>query len=228
MIRTSAMTALALSAFVASVAMAAPLAPHDLVDLARRCGPDVDPTTTLAIIAHESGGRPYVVAVNAQGDQAAWSNEFDGLDAAAAAAEQAIGQGRSVDMGLMQINSGNLAALASSVRDALEPCRNVTLGTGLLATAFAKELPAGADSENEDGQEALARSLSRYNTGRPDAGLTNGYVAKVKRHAVPAITPSMPESPTLSPSTLSTPQTAEDRLKAAIEADIDVDVGAGE
>jgi type IV secretion system protein VirB1 len=73
----------------------------------------------------------------------------------------------------MQINSGNLSALGMTVEDALDPCRSLEAGANLLSLAYSQ------GTSKADRQAALLIALSRYNTGRPLAGLVNGYVGQV-------------------------------------------------
>lgn len=208
----------AFSAFlVCSVVHAQEAGASWLADLARRCAPDVDPVTTLAIVAQESGGHPYTVGINASGDRPAESRVFDSAEDAVVAAELAIAQGRVVDLGLMQVSSPNLGRLGLTVREVLEPCANVRAGASILSQAYATELQrTGAPDSGiavNDGieQQALSSALSRYNTGDPVAGLRNGYVHKVKAK-VPALAPDSGAAPADSASL----------LEAAIRSDLDV------
>jgi type IV secretion system protein VirB1 len=90
----------------------------------------------------------------------------------------------SVDLGLMQINSGNLADLKLTISETFDACRNVAAGARVLTAGYFAP-PAGGDT-----QPALHQSLSRYNTGDRQRGFVNGYVARVQASAeqiVPAI-----------------------------------------
>jgi type IV secretion system protein VirB1 len=86
--------------------------------------------------------------------------------------------GNSVDMGLMQINSRNLARLHMSVADAFEPCRNVHAAAVILTGEY--KLAAHVQ---ENSTQALLAAISAYNTGNFRDGLRNGYVAKVLQNA---------------------------------------------
>ena len=59
------------------------------------------------------------------------------------------------DVGLMQINERNFGWLGLTPQSALDPCQSIRAAAQLL------------------------QSYSRYNTGAPDRGFANGYVAKV-------------------------------------------------
>ena len=92
--------------------------------------------------------------------------------------------GNSVDLGLMQINSANLARLGLTVAGAFDPCRNMAAGAQILADDYL------AGPVNRDMQVRLRQALSRYNTGDSAVGFVNGYVARVQAAAgqiVPAI-----------------------------------------
>lgn len=73
------------------------------------------------------------------------------------------------DWGLMQINDSNFALLGiRSPAEVLDPCRN---------------LQAAAD---------LYRTLSRYNSGKPDASLDYARAIVSRMHLIPASGPSIP------------------------------------
>ena len=86
--------------------------------------------------------------------------------------------GHSVDLGLMQINSANLARLGLSIADAFDACRSIKAGAQMLEADY---------------RAAMRDALSRYNTGDPVRGIVNGYVARVEasaRAVVPSISAS--------------------------------------
>src|ERR1700759_1148245 len=116
--------------------------------LSLQCAPSVDPHMLVAIGQHESRLDPLTIHDNTTGQV------LHGADVAAAAS-QLITAGHSVDLGLMQINSRNLALLGLSVDDAFPACRSVEAAARLLAL------------------------FSRYNTGSPQRGIANGYATKV-------------------------------------------------
>lgn len=146
--------------------------------LAEACAPAVAPETLLSVVQVESRFDPLAIGVNGKprvAVSAATPQE------AAVKASALIAAGRSVDLGLAQINSKNLGWLGLSVADAFDPCRNLA--------AASKVLQAGYEPSAKP-QPALRRALSRYNTGDARRGFANGYVAKVERAAaevVPAI-----------------------------------------
>jgi type IV secretion system protein VirB1 len=116
--------------------------------LALQCAPMIDPTVIVAIGQHESGLDPLTIHDNTTGQ----SLHGDGVIAAAA---RLIAAGHSVDLGLMQINSHNLALLGLPLRDAFVACKSVEAAARLLAL------------------------FSRYNTGSPTRGVINGYAPRV-------------------------------------------------
>jgi type IV secretion system protein VirB1 len=87
-----------------------------------------------------------------------------------AAARQLIAAGHLVDLGAWQINSRNLSLLRLGVADAFEPCK--------AAAAAAR----------------LIELFSRYDTGSPSRGITNGYAAAVLAaiHSVKAASATVP------------------------------------
>lgn len=150
--------------------------------LAAACAPGVAFETLAAVMRAESGFD--TLAVNVNGSDGGRRHPAT-REAAAALATALIAAGRSVDLGLMQVNSGNLHALGLSVADAFEPCANLRAGARLLRAGY-----VAAVHDVADPQRALRIAFSRYNTGDPARGFANGYVARVQAAAeavVPAI-----------------------------------------
>jgi type IV secretion system protein VirB1 len=134
------------------------------------CAANVAPVTLEAVIRVESHGDPLALHVNglqAQPFPAASVPEAVGI------AANYIRRGYSVDIGLMQINSRNLAALGMTVERALDPCANVHGGAAILTADYAE-----AARRLGEGQPALRAALSAYNTGDFCRGFRNGYVAR--------------------------------------------------
>lgn len=168
----------------------------DTAALAAQCAPAIAPETLLSIVAVESGFDPLAIGVNGVPRLTVAATS---PGEAAAKARALIAQGRSVDLGLAQINSRNLAALGLDVAAAFDPCRNLAASADLLSRDYARSVAARIGV-----QAALRATLSYYNTGDPRRGLANGYVAKVATaaaHVVPAIatTPDRPDLPADSP-----------------------------
>jgi type IV secretion system protein VirB1 len=150
--------------------------------LAAQCAPSVAPQTLLAVVQVESGFDPLAIGVN--GPRRAQLHPGT-IEEATTTAERLIGQGLSVDLGLGQINSKNLSALALTVSDAFNACRNLAASARVLADGYQRFAP-GPGQE----QAAIQTSLSLYNTGDPGRGFRNGYVGKVMSAAgriVPAL-----------------------------------------
>lgn len=151
------------------------------VTIAAQCGPAVHVNTLAAIAQAESGFHSGAVNDNTDGRHYYPRN----LEEAVSLATNLIAiQRHSVDLGLMQINSANLANLRMTIEEAFDPCKNLAAGARILAKAYRQE-PSG-----EEEQVSLLQALSRYNTGHPTRGLRNGYVLRVQAAAeqvVPAI-----------------------------------------
>jgi type IV secretion system protein VirB1 len=179
--------------------------------LAATCAPSVAPETLAAVARAESGFNAHAINLNGAGGgtQPVGSRE----EAIALATELVVVRRRSVDLGLMQVNSANLGRLGLSIADAFDPCRSMEAGARVLAEGYA----AAARSE-ADPQRALRVALSRYNTGHPERGFANGYVGRIEASAervVPALrlrgeasvnpTPPAPSPGTASPATPAPP-----------------------
>ena len=120
--------------------------------LAAACAPSVAPETLTAIAHVESGLRTLAIHANGPGGGTILPTT---RQEAIERAQALLREGRSIDIGLMQINSRNLGWLGLSVEDAFDPCRNIAAGARVLT------------------------SFSGYNTGHPQRGFANGYVARV-------------------------------------------------
>lgn len=159
--------------------------------LATSCAPAVAPTTLLAVAQVESGLNPLAIGVNGPAPSRPRARS---TEEAVRQAEALIATGRDVDLGLAQINVRNLARLGLTVPDAFDPCRNLQASARVLAEGYQRALPsAGA------GQAALRTALSIYNTGHPERGFRNGYVAKVLARAG-AASPERPKAAVRAPS----------------------------
>lgn len=135
-----------------------------------QCGgalPGSEFASRLAAIAlHESGGDPFIIGVNADAIQrlpAAVVRSSTSSEAVQAA-RLLLAQGRSIDLGLMQINSAQLASHTLSVEDAFDSCRSMA---------------AGADHYEADIRAVWNLAHRRYNTGSIERG--ERYAAEVEQ-----------------------------------------------
>jgi type IV secretion system protein VirB1 len=154
-----------------------------ILSISEACGPTVSPETMAAIALAESGGDPLAIGIN--GPSPGRLHPIS-KDAAVRVATQLLKGGASLDLGLAQINSRNLAPLGLTVATAFDPCRNIEAAAKILTADYLQSTP-GSGGE----QAALRTSLSLYNTGDRQRGFHNGYVAKVTAAAtrvVPALT----------------------------------------
>src|ERR1700678_200512 len=101
----------------------------DFQSLAHQCAPAVAPATIQAIIRAESGFNPLALRVNGA---VVLRSAPQSTAQAVAWSKWLIHRGYSVDMGLMQINSRNLASLHLTPEDMFDPCRNIRAGAAIL------------------------------------------------------------------------------------------------
>jgi type IV secretion system protein VirB1 len=134
------------------------------------CAANVAPVTLEAVIRVESRGNQLALHVNGLKVQ---PSPPASVPEAVGIAESYMRRGFSVDVGLMQINSHNLAALGMTVERALDPCANIRGGAEILTADYAE-----AARRQGEGQPALRAALSAYNTGDFSRGFRNGYVAR--------------------------------------------------
>lgn len=173
--------------------------------LAAQCAPTIAPETLLSVVQAESRFEPLAIGVNGVPRVLVAPTS---VDDAVASAGALIAAGRSIDLGLAQINSKNLSWLGLSLREVFEPCTNLRAAARILQDGYVR-----SDALRVGEQAALKTALSYYNTGHPVRGLNNGYVGKVTSAAariVPAIglaSPAnhLPDSATASPPAIATP-----------------------
>ena len=162
----------------------APLAPSEFKALAQRCAADVPLITLHAIARAESAFRPYALSLNYPKRTAAEQGLHGGgmflarqprtLDEARAWTRYLVSRGKTVSIGLLQINSEHSADFGLTWDQLFDPCTNMRVGAHLL-TAYYRQAAAVLG----DGQQALQFALSGYNSGFPLVGFTNGYVDSV-------------------------------------------------
>ena len=163
-----------------------PLTWATVTALAAACSPSIAPSTLAAVAKVESGFDRLAIGVNgATRQQIHPTNLAD----AVSTATQLLKAGRNIDLGLAQINSGNLGRLGLSVERAFDACANLEASGRVLLAAY-----AGAPAHGDGTGLAVLQALSVYNTGRADRGFRNGYVAKVTSAA--AALPSLPTGET--------------------------------
>jgi len=166
---------------IAMPARAAPVSLSDFGQLALRCGPAVAPSTLASVARTESAFEALAINDNTSGTSGVPATR----DIAIQLASKLLEAGHSVDVGIMQINSGNFQKLGLTLEAAFDPCKSITAAATVLTGNF-----SGGGDSHEGQQAALRVAISKYNTGDAQRGFDNGYVHKVElaaRHIVPAL-----------------------------------------
>jgi type IV secretion system protein VirB1 len=154
----------------------------EVIELARTCAPDVHPLTVAYLVSAESRNNPY--AINVNGGRSLPhppTNEQEARDAI----NWLDKRGWNYDVGYAQINSANFRSLGLTGAQLLDPCTNLRASAQILGDCYARAVQAVGE-----GQGALQRALSCYNTGSQSRGFNNGYVRHVLaqvRLKVPAL-----------------------------------------
>lgn len=130
------------------------------------CGPWVHPDTLAAVVAVESGGRPWAIGTPHGAYYAGTPRD------AAIYLARALRSERSVDIGLMQINSQWIGRLHIEPTRLLDPCYNVRVGAAILATNF-----VAASRPGRSLLQTLVVALSVYHSGSATAAI--GYAKRV-------------------------------------------------
>jgi type IV secretion system protein VirB1 len=134
-----------------------------LAQLFAACAPSVGPVTMSALVAYESGTRPFAIGDNTARRSYSPSNRTE-------ATRLVIGllqEGHNIDAGYMQVNSSNFAVYGLDAASVFDPCTNVATGARILRTAYHATVRVYGP-----GQVALVHALSIYNTGAAWSGLS--------------------------------------------------------
>lgn len=177
-----------LAAFlVLLVAALAPMAPasanqvllYEIQPLIARYAPHVHPQTLTAIIDVESSGWPWTIHDNVTG-RSFYLPTYIG---AVRLARRLIDLGHNPDLGIAQINAGNLSNLHLRVEEVFIPQDNIWAAGRILTQDYQAVVNRyGAAWVNEHPLEAVRMATSAYNTGSLYAG--KDYVSKVVAHAI--------------------------------------------
>ncbi|SCC93500.1 Lytic transglycosylase catalytic [Thiomonas sp. X19] len=128
-----------------------------------------------AIVQQESGGNPLAIHDNTT-DR---SYRPDSLFEAVGLARKFIAAGHSVDMGIAQINSGNLPSLHLGLQQVFDPCLNLQAAQTILLRGW------------KQSGGSLRGALSAYNTGNTESAVGARYAAGVFWQAG-VVVPSIP------------------------------------
>ncbi|MEM5387846.1 lytic transglycosylase domain-containing protein [Paraburkholderia phymatum] len=150
---------------------AQPALSPEILTLARTCAPDVHPLTVAYLVSAESHNNPFAINVNGGHSlKRQPTTEPEARDAIA----RLDARGWNYDVGYAQINSANFRSLGVTGTQLLDACTNLRAGARVLGDCYAR-----AVQQVGEGQAALQRALSCYNTGSPRKGFANGYVKRV-------------------------------------------------
>lgn len=142
--------------------------------LVARCAPEIHPQTLTAIISVESSGWPWTLNDNTEGR----SYEEPSYATAVQLADHLVSAGHSVDLGIAQINSGNLSGLHTTIAQVFDPCTNVEKAGQILYHCYQRaQSHFGPVIARWYPTTMVRYALSCYNTGSLFAGAA--YVEKV-------------------------------------------------
>ena len=150
------------------------MTPLALALLLHGCAPRVHPQTLAAIVQVESGGWPWAIGDNTT------RRSIDAPDyrTAVAVADSLIARGHNIDLGLGQVNSGNLRSLRLTPAEALQPCTNLSAAAHILRGSYERAVAHfGSAFSATHPNDVVLYAVSAYNTGSLFAG--GRYVRKV-------------------------------------------------
>ncbi|KAA0073139.1 traL protein (plasmid) [Paraburkholderia sp. T12-10] len=196
-VKKSSILAMCLSAVAPAFGYAHGSLSPQVLALARTCAPDVHPLTVAYLVSAESHNNQFAINVNG-------GHSLDRQPTTEQEARDALAKldarGWNYDVGLAQINSANFRSLGLTGTQLLDPCTNLRAGAQILSDCYDR-----AVQQVGQGQGALQRALSCYNTGNQQKGFANGYVKRVVAQVklkVPALLDG-PIDPNASSSSLS-------------------------
>jgi type IV secretion system protein VirB1 len=143
--------------------------------LVAACAPAVHPQTLTAIIDVESSGWPWTIHDNDDGASYYDDTYAEAVDRATAL----LHRGHNVDLGIAQINSGNLAGLRTDVANVFLPCTNVAYAQTILRDCYKRAVTAIGEANP---YVTVRFAVACYNTNSLYAGWS--YV----RHVLAAAT----------------------------------------
>lgn len=142
-----------------------------LASLLAQCAPAVAPGTAARVIAVESAGNPWAIALVGGALVRQPTSRAEAL-ATVAMLER---EGWNYSVGLGQINRNNFARLGLTPAQAFEPCTNLAAMQTVLAECYERAQRPGRTI-----QAALDDAFSCYYSGNFVTGHQHGYVAKVR------------------------------------------------
>ncbi len=136
--------------------------------LAQQCAPEIATEAVVPLVVTESGGDDLAININ-KGPRVRAASIADG----AALVRRYMAAGYTVDVGLAQVNSVNLARLGVSIEQAFDPCTNLRLASSMLRAGYDLAI------QHYTGLDAISATYSLYNTGTLTRGFRNGYVGRI-------------------------------------------------
>ena len=145
----------------------------DLMQLSKKCSPQVAPITMVTLVKTESKGNPLALGLNGarllyqpknESQAVAWVRYLDQHD-------------YNFDVGLGQVNIKNIRKFKLKPEQLLNPCFNLQVSAYILTQNY-----ISAKKTTNDPQLALGRALSQYNTGNQSSGYSNGYIQRILQH----------------------------------------------
>ncbi len=129
----------------ALIAQADPLSLEQFEALSVKCAPSISLQAALAVAKTESRLYPFALHNNTRSETLFTSS----IAYAKSQLKVWLDAGDSVDVGLMQINSGNLASLGLNADSALDPCRSLEgSGPHFESRLCGREQRSGAESRH--------------------------------------------------------------------------------
>ena len=154
-----------------------------VLELARQCASNIHPLTLGYIVAVESANNRYAIGVNGG---YRLPRQPRTREEAIETARWLESNGYNFDVGLGQINSKNFSALGVTAESIFDECTNLRSAGVILSECYGR-----AAKVVGEGQPALQRALSCYNTGSQTRGFANGYVDKIITSATKLQVPAL-------------------------------------
>ncbi len=147
----------------------------DLITLVLACSLYADNSIPYAMIQVESKNNP--LAVNVDNDAKHFKTESDAI----AYTQAKIAQGKTVNIGLMQIANQWLPEMGAHAADLFRPCKNMVVATQIMNKLQLQCQTLARTNPNLNVQTCM---LSMYKTGNTQNGLAyaNNIIAYAAKH----------------------------------------------
>lgn len=146
-----------------------------MLDYIAQCAPQVSPVLMQALVKQESAFNPYAIGIDSGGE--AVRPQPTSLQEAVKKAGEMQAAGKRFSVGIAQIHISNVQAAGLSLEQVFDPCKNLSLGQGILFNFYRT-----AVKEGYAGIDAVWAALRGYNSGSVHKTISDKYAQDIFNH----------------------------------------------